>query len=165
MPAPGAMRQPHWDVLPPNWACRPHTRGNVMAPAAVADPLCPSPPVGERAAKVPLEGIFPQEKMNFIKGARNWRSILGIKREGISEAAPEAVRQAVGGGCQSGWGRSLLVTKAGTCRSGDSGWHRLGGLEGGGGGSSLPMHPCPPPPPPGVEVKFATKPWPRQVWE
>ena len=27
-----------------------------------------------------------------------------IRREGASEAAPEAVRQAVGGGCQSGWG-------------------------------------------------------------
>ena len=30
-----------------------------------------------------------------------------IGREGASEAAPEAVRQAVGGGCQSGWGRLL----------------------------------------------------------
>ena len=27
-----------------------------------------------------------------------------IRREGTSEAAPEAVRQAVGGGCTSGWG-------------------------------------------------------------
>ena len=35
-----------------------------------------------------------------------------IRREGASEAAPEAVRQAVGGGCQSGWGRLLLVTNA-----------------------------------------------------
>ena len=46
------------------------------------------------------------------------------RREGTSEAAPEAVRQAVGGGCQSGWGRFLSVTNAievGTCRSGDSG--------------------------------------------
>ena len=32
-----------------------------------------------------------------------------IRREGNSEAAPEAVRQAVGGGCQSGWGRLLAV--------------------------------------------------------
>ena len=41
-----------------------------------------------------------------------------------SEAAPEAVRQAVGGGCRSGWGRLLLVTnatEAGTWRRGDSG--------------------------------------------
>ena len=35
-----------------------------------------------------------------------------IKREGASEAAPEAVSQAVGGGCQSGWGRLLSVTYA-----------------------------------------------------
>ena len=45
-----------------------------------------------------------------------------IRREGTSQAAPEAVRQAVGGGCQSGWGRLLSVTNAivhlafGTCR-------------------------------------------------
>ena len=49
-----------------------------------------------------------------------------VRREGAaSEAAPEAVRQAVGGGCQSGWGRLLSVTnaiEAGTCRQGDSGW-------------------------------------------
>ena len=47
-----------------------------------------------------------------------------IRREGASEAAPEAVRQAVGGGCQSGWGRLLSVTnaiEAGTWRQGDSG--------------------------------------------
>ena len=46
-------------------------------------------------------------------------------REGASEAAPEAVRQAAGGGCQSGWGRLLSVTnavEAGTCRQGDSDW-------------------------------------------
>ena len=48
-----------------------------------------------------------------------------IRREGASEAAPEAVRQAVGGGCQSGWGRLLSLTsaiEAGTWRQGDSGW-------------------------------------------
>ena len=47
-----------------------------------------------------------------------------IGREGTSEAAPEAVRQVVGGGCQSGWGPLLSVTnaiEAGTCRQGDSG--------------------------------------------
>ena len=47
-----------------------------------------------------------------------------IEREGASEAAPQAVRQAVGGGCQSGWGRLLSVTnaiEAGTWRQGDSG--------------------------------------------
>ena len=41
-----------------------------------------------------------------------------VTGEGTSEAAPETVRQAVGGGCQSGWGRLLSVTvavEAGTC--------------------------------------------------
>ena len=44
-----------------------------------------------------------------------------IRREGT----PEAFRQAVGGGCQSGWGRLLSVTnaiEAGTWLQGDSGW-------------------------------------------
>ena len=48
-----------------------------------------------------------------------------IRSEGTSEAAPEAVRQAVGGGCQSGWGQLLSVTNAidtGTWGQGDSGW-------------------------------------------
>ena len=47
--------------------------------------------------------------------------------------APGAVRQAVGGGCQSGWGRLLSVTnaiEAGTCCRGQ------GRGIGGGGGSS-----------------------------
>ena len=47
-----------------------------------------------------------------------------LEGQGTSEAAPEVVRQAVGGGCQSGWGRLLSVTnaiEAGTCRQGDSG--------------------------------------------
>ena len=77
-----------------------------------------------------------------------------IRRKGASEAAPEAVRQAVGGGCRSGWGRLLSVTnaiEAGTWRQGNSGWaeHRLGALEGGGVPPPLPMHP-PLPPPPGI---------------
>ena len=44
-----------------------------------------------------------------------------IRREGTSEA----VRQAVGGGCESGWGRLLSVTnaiEAGTWHQEDSGW-------------------------------------------
>ena len=48
-----------------------------------------------------------------------------IRRGGASEEVPGAVRQAVGGGCQSGWGRLLSVTnaiEAGTWRQGDSGW-------------------------------------------
>ena len=46
------------------------------------------------------------------------------RREEASEAVPETVGQAVGGGCQSGWGRLLSVTnaiKAGAWREGDSG--------------------------------------------
>ena len=35
-----------------------------------------------------------------------------IRREGAPEAAPEAVRGAVGGGCRSGWGRLLSVANA-----------------------------------------------------
>ena len=42
-----------------------------------------------------------------VKGG--WGGCIG--REGASETAPAAVRQAVGGGCQSGWGRLLSVTK------------------------------------------------------
>ena len=45
--------------------------------------------------------------------------------EGKAPEAPEAVRQAVGGGCQGGWGQLLSATnaiKAGAWRQGDSGW-------------------------------------------
>ena len=48
-----------------------------------------------------------------------------IRTERTSEAVRQAVRQAVGGDCQSGWGRLLAVRnaiEAGTCRQGDSGW-------------------------------------------
>ena len=48
-----------------------------------------------------------------------------IRREGTSEAARGAGRQAVVGGCQSGWRRLLSVTnaiEAGAWRQGDSGW-------------------------------------------
>ena len=71
-----------------------------------------------------------------------------ITRDRASDAAPEAGRQAVGGGCQSGWGL-LSVTKAieaGTCREGDNGWAQAGHLAGG-GGVPLPMHRCTSPPP------------------
>ena len=78
-------------------------------------------------------------KMHFIKGAGNRKPICTnkgrIRREGASEAAPEVVRLAVGGGCQSGWGRLLSVTNAietGTWRWGDGGWAydgRPGGIQ------------------------------------
>ena len=47
------------------------------------------------------------------------------RREGTSEAAPEAVKSAVGEGCPSGWGRLLSVIhaiEAGICRQGEGGW-------------------------------------------
>ena len=56
-----------------------------------------------------------------------------MRREGTSEAAPKAVRPAVGGGCQSGWGRLLSVTnaiEAGAVRE-TVAEHRLGALKGG----------------------------------
>ena len=74
---------------------------------------------------------FPGSQIDyFVRCFRRFCSaVVGgqdcIRREGASEAAPEAVRQAVGGGCRSGWGRLLSVTsaiEAGTCREGDSGW-------------------------------------------
>ena len=76
------------------------------------------------------------------------------RREETSEGAPEAVRQAVGGGCQSAWGRLLSVTnaiEAGTCRQGGQ-WLGMGWAPWRGGGGvppppRLPMHPRNPPPP------------------
>ena len=56
--------------------------------------------------------------------ARRARCQGCITRERASEAAREVVRQTVGGGCQSDWGRLLSVTnavEAGTWRQGDSG--------------------------------------------
>ena len=56
-----------------------------------------------------------------------------IRREGILDAVPEAVGQAVGGGCQSGWRRLLSVANAiepGICRQGDSGMGMGMGMDG-----------------------------------
>ena len=63
-----------------------------------------------------------------------------IRREGTSEAAPETVGQAVGGGCQSGWGRLLSVTNAiegDVSRQGDRGW-AWAGRPGGRGFQCIP---------------------------
>ena len=62
-----------------------------------------------------------------------------MRREWTLEAAPEAVRQVVGGGCQSGWGRLLSVTKPALAVRETVAGHRLGALEGG-GYLPLPMH-------------------------
>ena len=49
---------------------------------------------------------------------------MAVGTGGTAEAAREAVRQAVGGGRKSGWGRLLSATNVmtRTRRSGDSGW-------------------------------------------
>ena len=65
------------------------------------------------------------------------------RRKRASEAAPEAVRQAFGGGCESGWGQLLSVTKAIEART----WRQLSlkhwkGRKGGGGLGGV----TPPPP-------------------
>ena len=49
----------------------------------------------------------------------------GLEGKRPQRGGPAAVRQAVGGGCQSGWGRLLSVTnpiQAGAWRQRDSGW-------------------------------------------
>ena len=57
--------------------------------------------VTEQMQQVP---VLPRSK----GGGRGHGGVWGcIRREGASEGGPEAVRQAVGGGCQSGWGRLL----------------------------------------------------------
>ena len=78
--------------------------------------LCSLVPVWKRLA-FNIYITHPRRVVSLTQGC--------IRREGTSEAAPEAVRQAVGGGCQSGGGRLLSVTKAveaATGRQGDSGW-------------------------------------------
>ena len=51
------------------------------------------------------------------------------------EAAPEAVTQAVGGGCQRGYCRLQMPLKLAFAVKGTVTGHRLGTLEGGGGAS------------------------------
>ena len=71
-------------------------------------------------------------------GARHWGAGQGcIGREGASEVALEAVRQAVGGGCRSGWGRLQMPLKLALGVRETVAGHRQGALEGG----------SPPPPP------------------
>ena len=96
----------------------------------------PAKQTGGGPAKQPAAAIF------FGGGGQGC-----IRREGPSEAAPEAARQAVGGGgCQSGWGRLLSVTnatEAGTCRP-ERQWLGIGWAPWKGGGGvppPLPIHP------------------------
>ena len=66
-----------------------------------------------------------------------------IGRGGASAAVPEAVGQAVGGGCQSGWGRLLSVTNAVEAGAWGGQWLGIGWgpWRGGGVPPPLPMHP------------------------
>ena len=96
----------------------------------------------------PSAGVYEaQYKSGFyLEGSCEVEIYIEVcPRDALEEAAPEAVRQAVGGGCRSGWGRLLSVTnavEAGTRRQADSGWAWAGRPGGGGGGSPppLPMH-------------------------
>ena len=79
-----------------------------------ADPAAPA------ARRLGRHGT--QEIFSLLNRPFEW----GMHQKGRDlRGGPEAVRQAVGGGCQSGWGRLLSVTnaiEAGTWRQGDSGW-------------------------------------------
>ena len=62
------------------------------------------------------------------------------------DGPPEAVRQAIGGGCQSGWGRLQMPLRLALGVTGTVAGHRLGALDGGGGlwtcvgGAAPPPH-------------------------
>ena len=100
--------------------------------------------------QAPLRGrVPPPEHTNTFRAQNTAQP--PPPREGTSEVAPEAARQAVGGGCQSGWGRLLSVANAvdaGTCCQADSGWAQAG-RPGGGGGTSPPFQCIPAPDPVG----------------
>ena len=78
-----------------------------------------------------------------------------IRREGTPDAAPGALRLAVGGGCQRGWGgycRLPVPLKLALSVRGTVAGHRLGAL---GGGGRLPLFQCIPAPPPNSQPKSA----------
>ena len=65
-----------------------------------------------------------------------------IRRAGTAEAAPEAARQAVGGDCQSGWGRLQMPLRLALAVRETVAGHKLGALEQVGGlPPPLLMHP------------------------
>ena len=74
----------------------------------------------------PPPPLQPQPPLTWVPIFRGRNGGGGcIRREGTLAAPPEVVGQAVGGGCQSGWGQLLSVTNAnetGAWRPGDSGW-------------------------------------------
>ena len=88
-------------------------QGRLLGPHFLLTSLVPA------ASPLVSSTSFAHMRTCLPEDALEWNTI-----EETSEAAPEAVRQAVGGGYQSGWGRLLSVTnaiEAGTCRQGDSG--------------------------------------------
>ena len=100
-------------------------------------PLRQRCPVASRP-RVPLTSRSGHLSLSGGRGG----GLGGIRREGASEVALQAIRKGVGGGCQSGWVRLLSVTnamKVGTCRQGDGGW-AYAGRPGGGGAGGAPMH-------------------------
>ena len=57
--------------------------------------------------------VQPCPPVSTVAAAAAATPIQGcIRREGASEAAPQAVKQAVEGGCRRGWGRLLSVINA-----------------------------------------------------
>ena len=107
-------------------------KGRTDSLPVTPDPFSRGPVLGSATTETGMPRARPR-----LRTAPGVRGQGCVRREGPSEAAPEAVRQAVGGGCQSGWGRLLSVTNAvevGACRQGDSGWALAGRPRGGGGG-------------------------------
>ena len=65
----------------------------------------PPPPVVSASCGCPDVCTVTGLGLRFMgEGRGGGRGHGCIRREGTSEAAPEAVRPAVAGGCQSGWG-------------------------------------------------------------
>ena len=132
-----AVPPPRALALPPGWRCRwdgiyrRYSYIDTRNGTTQWDP--PAMPATQAAKSAPYHATSTSTMAGPVKpaaqrrgAARGQRGAPGMhERGGASEAAPAVVRQAVGGGCQSGWGRLLSVTntiEAGACRQGDSGW-------------------------------------------
>ena len=102
--------------------------------------IAPTGPLGYCKRAQEAVGAKAQEQHRLVSGPHDHGQRC-IRRKGTPEAAPEAVRQAVGGGCRSGWGRLLSVTLSLALGvRGTVARHRLGAVEEGGGGCPLPLH-------------------------
>ena len=109
---------------------RPGPRGTYLGNAgALCGPAWPPRPRPRRRRTSPRTSPDASE----TRGA--WGA-WGPGQERASEAAPEAVRQAVGGGCQSGWGRLLSVTNA--IQAGGRQWLGVGWAPWRGAGGTFP---------------------------